>query len=100
MKRQSGSPRRVLIYLSERKSAAEPSGSLASTLPSKYCQFPISEIIEPGPFVDRSAALTAMKGAGVSPRLFFLRRRVNSRAMRAGEMDDQLIIVVHPPMMP
>jgi hypothetical protein len=48
--------------------------------------------MEPGPFVDRSAALTAMKGAGVSPRLFFLRRRVNTRAMRAGEMDDQFLL--------
>jgi len=75
------------------------SSSLASTLPSKYRQLPISEFIEPGPFVDRSAAHTASKVAGVSSWLFFLPRRVNSRAMRAGEMDDQLEFVAHAPMM-
>ena len=60
---------------------------------------PISEVLEPGPFVDRSAALTAMKGAGVSPRLLLLARRVDSRAVRAGEIDNQLEIVAHAPMM-
>ena len=80
--------------------AAEPSSSLVSTLPSKYRQLPISEVIEPGPFVNRGAAHSAMKVAGVSPRLLFLPRRVNSRAVRAGEMNDQLEIVAHAPMMP
>jgi hypothetical protein len=41
-----------------------------------------------------------MKVAGVSHRLFFLRRSVNSRAMRAGEMDDQLEIAAHAQLMP
>ena len=76
-------------------------GSAArATLPSGYRQLPISEVIEPGPFVDRSGAHTAMKVAGVSPRLLLLARRVDSRAVRAGEMDDQLEIVAHAPMMP
>ena len=70
---------------------------MASRFPSKYCELPISEIIEPGPFMDRGSAHTAMKVAGVSRRLLFLARRINSRAVRAGEMDDQLEIVVHAP---
>ena len=73
-----------------------------STLPSE-CRghrLPISEVIEPAPFVDRSRAHTAMKVAGVSPRLLLLARRVDSRAVRAGEIDDQLEIVTHAPMMP
>ena len=56
---------------------------------------PISEVLEPGPFVDRSAALTAMKGAGVSSRLLFLARRVDSRAARAREIIRQPDIVAH-----
>ena len=63
-------------------------------------KLPISEVIEPGPFVDRSAAHTAMKVAGVSPRLLFLARRVNRRALRTGKMDDQPGIGAHSPMMP
>ena len=50
--------------------------------------------------MDRSAAHTAPKVAGVSSPLHFLASRVNSRAVRAGEMDDQLEIVAHAPMMP
>jgi len=55
----------------------------------------MNEVIEPGPFADRRAAFTAMKGAGVSPRPLFLARRVDSRAARAGEMNDQLGIIAH-----
>ena len=40
-----------------------------------------------------------MKVTGAVRRLLFLARRVDSRAVRAGEMDDQLEIVRHPPMM-
>jgi hypothetical protein len=49
--------------------------------------------------MDPSSAHTAIKVAGVSHRLFFLPRRVNRRAVRAGEMDDQFEIVRHAPMM-
>ena len=47
--------------------------------------------------MDQGAALTAMKVAGVSCRLLLLARRVNSRAVWAGKMDDQLEIIVHAP---
>ena len=50
--------------------------------------------------MDLSAATAAMKVAGVSPRPLFLDSRVNRRAVRAGEMDDQLGIIAHSPMMP
>jgi len=50
--------------------------------------------------MDGSRAYSAMKVAGVSHRLLFLRSHVNSRAMRAGEMNDQPEIVAHAPMMP
>jgi hypothetical protein len=49
--------------------------------------------------VDRSAALAAMKFTGALLRLLFLVCRIDSRAVRAGEMDDQLGIARHPPMM-
>ena len=75
----------------------KPAGTFLSGYRRKL---PISEVIEPGPFVDRSAAHTAPKVAGVSSPLHFLASRVNSRAVRAGEMDDQLEIVAHAPMMP
>ena len=65
----------------------------------KYHQLPISEVVEPVPFVNQSAAMTAIKGAGVSHWPFFLPRCVNSRAVRAGKVDDQLAaIVAHPQM--
>jgi hypothetical protein len=80
--------------------AADPYQSRRRTFLSGYRRkLPISEVIEPGPFVDRSAAHTATKVAGVSSLLHFLAGRVNSRAVRAGEMDDQLEIVAHAPMM-
>jgi hypothetical protein len=50
--------------------------------------------------MDRSAAFTAIKVAEVSLRPLFLVRRVDRRALRAGEMDDQPGIGVHSPMMP
>ena len=55
--------------------------------------------IEAGPFVDRSTATAAIKVTGALLRLLFLACRIDSRAVRAGEMDDQLQIVRHPPMM-
>ena len=77
------------------------SNSLTSALLSgRRHRLPINEIIEPGPFMDRSAAASAMKVAEVSPRLLLLARGVDRRAARAGEMDDQLEIVAHAPMMP
>lgn len=77
----------------------EPSSSLASALPSKY-RLPISEVIEPAQFMDRSSAHTAMRVARVSHRLLLLARCVDSSAVRAGEMDGQLEIVAHAPLMP
>ena len=62
-------------------------------------RLPITKVIEPGPLVDRSAAPAAMKVTGALLRLLFLACRINSRAVRAGEMDDQLEIVRHSPMM-
>ena len=44
--------------------------------------------------MDPSAALAAMKVAGVLPRLLFLGRRIDRDAARAGEMSDQLISVI------
>jgi hypothetical protein len=49
--------------------------------------------------MDPSAALAAMKVAGVLPRLLFLGRRIDRDAARAGEMSDQLISA-HILMMP
>jgi len=40
-----------------------------------------------------------MKVTGAPLRLFFLACRIDGLAVRAGEMDDQLAIVCHPPMM-
>jgi len=57
------------------------------------------KVIEPGPFVDRSPAPAAMKVTGAPLRLLFLACRIDSGAVRAGKMDDQLEIVRHPPMM-
>jgi hypothetical protein len=71
----------------------------AGTFESNGHKLPMGKVIEPGPFVDRSAALAAMKVTGAPLRLLFLARRVDSRAVRAGEMDDQLGIVRHPLMM-
>ena len=49
--------------------------------------------------MDRSAAVTAIKVAEVSPRPLFLARRVNRRALRTGKMDDQPGIGAHSQMM-
>ena len=49
--------------------------------------------------MDLSAALTAMEVAGVLPRPLLLARRKDSRAARAGEMDDQSGIAAHSQMM-
>jgi hypothetical protein len=79
---------------------AELSKSLTATVlfADRGHRFPISEVIEPGPFMNRSATRTTMKVAGVSHMLLFLARRVDRRAARAGEMDDQPGIV-HSQMM-
>ena len=73
----------------------------SKVLPSRYRhRFPISEVIEAGPRMDRSTALTAIKVAGVRPQPLLLARRVDHRAVRTGEMDDQPGIGAHSPMMP
>lgn len=50
--------------------------------------------------MDPSTALTAIKVAGVRPQPLLLARRVDHRAVRTGEMDDQPGIGAHSPMMP
>jgi hypothetical protein len=66
-----------------------PTNVAGGTFPSGYRRdgFPISEVIEPGPFVDRSAA-PAAKVAAVLPRQLFLAGRINRRAVRTGEIGD------------
>ena len=74
-----------------------PAGTVLSGF--RRHRLPISEVVEPAPLVDRSAAHPAMKAAGVPRQLLFLARRVDRRAARAGEMHDQFEIGRHPPMM-
>lgn len=57
---------------------------------------PITIVIEPGPFVNRSGASAAMESTRAFLRLLLLARRIEGRALQAGKIDDQPIIVRHP----
>jgi hypothetical protein len=71
-------------------------GIFAATSANNGQRLPITKVIEAGPFVDRSTATAAIKVTGALLRPLFLACRIDSRAMRAGKMDDQLQIVRHP----
>ena len=99
-----GSNARIGTLFTGRRASARGSlpTSRAGTVSSGYLRdrFPINEVVETDPFVDRRAAAAAMKVAGVLPWLLLLARGIDRRAARAGEMDDQLEIVAHALMMP
>src|SRR5258705_12312681 len=74
--------------------------SLADPLGHDSPSLPTGKVVEPtGPFVNRGTAPAAMKVPGTVLRLLFLARRVDGWAMRAGEMDDQMKMVRHAPLM-
>ena len=76
--------RMALLSITAPLNGALPS-SLGGAVTPRSCghRLPITKVIEPGPFVDGSAAPAAMKVAGAPLRLFFLACRIDGLAVRA-----------------